>query len=112
MDDTPLEQAMALSKALNSTAAFLENYWGRNQVYRTAQFASILVAGLIKHKHEKSAENLIRVATAISDMRVLLRLMDDIPVLVHTLRSLKSCKATRNVSINACMVKRIFNYCH
>ena len=84
------EVAMASLPArspLEEVSAFLENYWSRNQVLRTLQFASALCAGLLEGRRSNAAAKFSTVSTSIASTRVILRLLDDLPVLVHTLKS-------------------------
>ena len=83
---------MAISSPLQEVSGFLENYWNRTQVFRTLQFGSTLVSGLLEGVHPDAASSVLRVANSISNMRVMLRLLDDIPVLAHTISNWKRRK--------------------
>lgn len=78
---------MFVRSPLQDLSTFLENYWTRSQVFRTLQFASTLCAGLLERRHSSAAAKFATISSSIANMRVMLRLMDDIPVLAHTLRS-------------------------
>lgn len=78
--------------ALSDAAAFLESYWGRNQVFRTAQFSSLFLSGLLERRHPVAAEKLELLSSAISNMRVMLRLLDDVPSLVMSARAWSNSK--------------------
>ena len=80
--------------ALSDAAAFLESYWGRNQVFRTAQFSSLFLSGLLERRHPVAAEKLELLSSAISNMRVMLRLLDDVPSLVMSARAWSNSKAS------------------
>lgn len=85
---------MPLLSPVQEVSGFLEDYWNRNQVFRTLQFGSTLVSGLLEHTYPGAAGSLLRVANSISNMRVMLRLLDDIPVLAHTIRNWKPEKVS------------------
>ena len=75
---------------LEDIAAFLENYWGRNQVFRTGQFGLAMISGLLREKFPAAANNLLTASNAISTMRTTLRLLDDIPALVYIVKNLQA----------------------
>lgn len=85
---------MAFSSPIQEVSGFLENYWSRNQVFRTLQFGSTLVSGLLESVHPNAASSVLRVADSISNMRVMLRLLDDIPVLAHAISNWKPKKVS------------------
>ena len=86
---------------LEAFSAFLENYWSRNQVLRTLQFASALCAGLLEgRRRANAAAKFSTVSTSIANARVLLRLLDDLPVLVHTLKSWRPNKVCMILCFN------------
>ena len=70
---------------LRAVSALLENYWARDQVFRNVQFSSALFSGLLERKWPLLAEKLLKISAAISNMRVMLRLLDDIPSLAYVL---------------------------
>ena len=86
---------MPLLSPIQEISGFLEDYWNRNQVFRTLQFGSTLVSGLLEPTHPGAAGSLLRVANSVSNMRVMLRLLDDIPVLAHTIRDWKPKKVSQ-----------------
>ena len=75
---------------LEGIAAFLENYWCRNQVFRTSQFGLAVISGLLKERLPAVADKLLTASNAISTMRTTLRLMDDLPALVYAIKNLQS----------------------
>ena len=93
---------------LQAVSRCLESHFIRDQLFRTLQFGLALCGGALEaaargrggggHKAIVShaadggslAERLLRVSSRISDMRVMLRLMDDLPMLAHTLQLWKS----------------------
>ena len=75
---------------LEGIAAFLENYWGRNQVFRSGQFGLAMISGLLQEKFPAVADKLLTVSNAISTMRTTLRLLDDIPALVYAIKNLQT----------------------
>lgn len=77
--------AATASKPLQEVSSFLENYWNRNQVFRTVQYVSVLCSGLLERRLPGAANKFITLSSSLSNMRVILRLMDDIPNLAHTL---------------------------
>ena len=86
---------MPLLSPIQEISGFLEDYWNRNQVFRTLQFGSTLVSGLLEPTYPGAAGCLLRAANSISNMRVMLRLLDDIPVLAHTIRDGKPKKVSQ-----------------
>lgn len=70
-------------------SAFLDSHWARSQILRTAQFAAATVSGLLESASPDVASKLIAASSKISGARVILRLMDDIPILVYNLSSIK-----------------------
>ena len=94
MDEKCVDLDMPLLSPVQEVSGFLEDYWNRNQVFRTLQFGSTLVSGLLEHTYPGGAGSLLRVANSISSMRVMLRLLDDIPVLAHTIRNWKPEKVS------------------
>ena len=77
---------------IQQVSAFLDSHWARNQILRTAQFAAAMVSGLLESASPDAASKLIAVSSKISGVRVILRLMDDIPTLVYNLSSIKVWK--------------------
>ena len=76
-------------------ASFLDNYWARSQVFRTVQFSSAMLSGFIAKPCPECGQKLMTVSNAISNMRVMLRLLDDLPVLVEVIKSWSNPKVTR-----------------
>ena len=74
---------------LEGIATFLENYWCRNQVFRTGQFGLAVISGLLKERLPAVADKLLTASNAISTMRTTLRLLDDLPALVYTIKNLQ-----------------------
>lgn len=83
---------MSFPDILRGTSTFLENYWARSQVFRTGQFAMVMISGILQEKCPATASKLLTVATTISDMRTTLRVLDDIPALLHSINNLQSQK--------------------
>ena len=75
---------------LEGIAAFLENYWGRNQVFRTGQFGLAMISGLLQERFPAVANKLLTASNAISTMRTTLRLLDDVPALVYIIKHLQT----------------------
>ena len=94
MDEKCVDLGVRRMSNDQEVSGFLEDYWNRNQVFRTLQFGSTLVSGLFEHTYPDAAGSLLRVANSISSMRVMLRLLDDIPVLAHTIRNWKPEKVS------------------
>lgn len=69
----------------NQDATLLDNYWARSKVFRVVQFSSALLSGLSEKRRPALAEKLLKVSAAVSNMRVMLRLLDDIPAVSHVL---------------------------
>ena len=82
-----IKTKMALASPIQGISSFLENYWCRNQVFRTVQFASGMLSGLLERSYPDMAGKLMTVAGSISEMRVVLRLLDDLPALAYNLQN-------------------------
>ena len=76
---------VTLQKPLQDVSTFLDNYWNRDQVFRTLQYASILCSGFLEPRVPGAASKFATLTSSISTMRTTLRLLDDIPNLVQTL---------------------------
>ena len=85
---------VAVSKPLQDVSTFLDNYWNRDQVFRTLQYASTLCSGCLEPRVPGAASKLAAIASSISTMRTTLRLLDDIPNLVQTLNRLRQQKVS------------------
>lgn len=96
--------AVSAGRTLGELSALLDNYWVRSQLFRTLQFASTLCAGLLERYRPHGASRLDNLSYSISNMRVMLRLMDDIPALASTLRSWMQTKV--------CMCVRVLKLSH
>lgn len=72
---------------LGLVSGLLDNYWARSQVFRTVQFSSVVLSGILETRRPLLAEKCLRVSSAISNMRIMLRLLDDIPILVYALKN-------------------------
>lgn len=68
---------------LQAFSSFLDNYWARSQVFRTVQFSSAMMSGLLERPHPIWAEKLMKLSSALSNMRIMLRLLDDLPIFAH-----------------------------
>ncbi len=82
---TLLTLIMDAVKQLRPVSTLLDNYWLRSQVFRTVQFSSALLAGLLERPRPLWSDKLMKLSGSISNMRVMLRLLDDIPNLSHVL---------------------------
>ncbi|CAI8018774.1 Peroxisomal membrane protein 11C [Geodia barretti] len=83
---------MAMSKPLQEVSTFLDNYWNRDQVFRTLQFTSTLCAGALDQRLPVASARFAALASSVSSMRTTLRLLDDIPNLAQTLAGWKRPK--------------------
>ena len=81
-----------LAKPLLEVSAFLDNYWNRDQVFRTLQYASTLCSGLLEPRLSGAAVKFSTFSSSLSNMRTTLRLIDDIPNLAHLLSGSKRQK--------------------
>lgn len=72
---------------LRAASSLLDNYWARSQVFRAVQFSSAMFSGLLENKRPRLAGKLLEISAAISNMRVMLRLLDDLPILAHILKN-------------------------
>lgn len=85
---------MAALQQLKAVSHFLDNYWARSQVFRTAQFSSALLSGVLEKSCPVESGKLMKISSAISNMRIMLRLLDDIPNLVQVLVTWKVISLT------------------
>ena len=85
----------AVASPIQGLSSFLENYWCRNQVFRTVQFASGMLSGLLETSYPDVAGKLMIVSGSISEMRVMLRLLDDLPALAYNLQNWKPKKVIK-----------------
>ena len=85
-----------MAKNLASVANFLENHSRRDKVFRTVQFGSLLLGTLSRNRWPSVSEKLIKVCHEFSHARLILRMIDDIPMLAYTLK----CYLSREVSIS------------
>ena len=88
-----------MTKSLASVGTFLDSHSKRDAVIRTAQFGALLLGGLWRNRHPALSENLIKVCGEFSHARLILRLIDDIPMLAHTLK----CYLSREVRARVCV---------
>lgn len=63
------------------TLQLLSSHQGRDKVIRTCCYASSLLSGFVK---DKNAARLLLFGARLSECRVVLRLFDDLPMLVYT----------------------------
>jgi len=74
---------------VKTCSAFLEDYRTRGEVFRVLQFSSALVGGVAELCGAAACGNkLLTVSYCISGTRVTLRLLDDLPALMHTTNTL------------------------
>ena len=78
-----------MSGYVQGVATFLDNHWARNQILKMAQYATAMVSGLLENTSSGAAGKLLAVSSKISGVRVVLRLLDDIPTLAYNLSSRK-----------------------
>ncbi len=78
---------MSISAALNSASSSLsDSVRSRDRVLRVASYAATLISdSAVPMMSGSSRESAAALANAISDARTATRLLDDIPMLVHTL---------------------------
>lgn len=72
---------------LGLVSRLLGNYWARSQVFRTVQFSSAMLSGVLEARGPLLSQKCLKVSSAISNMRIMLRLLDDIPILVYALKN-------------------------
>ena len=75
----------SVSKPLHEVSTFLDNYWNRDQVFRTIQYASTLCSGALEPRLPAASARFGALAGSVASMRTTLRLLDDIPNLASTL---------------------------
>ena len=82
----------------DKVSSLLEGYQTRNEIFRTTQYALAMLSGLLQQKSPVTANKLWSSSAAISNMRTTLRLLDDIPTLAYSMKTLLDIK---KVLINA-----------
>lgn len=82
-----------MAKSLTSVATFLDNHSKRDTVFRTVQFGALFLGGLSTNRWPSVSEKLIRVCNEFSHARLILRTIDDVPMLAYTLK----CYLSREV---------------
>ena len=88
-----------MTKSLASVGTFLDSHSKRDTVIRTAQFGALLLGGLSRNYLPSLSENMIKVCSEFSHARLILRLIDDVPMLAHTLK----CYLSREVRVHRCV---------
>ena len=84
-------------EVVKGVSSFLDDYWARNQVFRTMQFSSAMLSGLVEQRgHTVTSKKLMEFSMSVSNMRVMLRLLDDIPALMHTILTYSRAKVRCN----------------
>lgn len=68
---------------METYCALLQSYGGRDKIIRTTAYACSFIASTTKGK---TAKDLATIATSISSARTILRLFDDLPMLLYTLK--------------------------
>lgn len=61
-------------------------------VLLTVQFSSAMLGGLCEATHPQLSSKLVHLYGSLSNMRVMLRLLDDLPALAYTLKTWTSSK--------------------
>lgn len=75
-----------MAKSLASAATFLDNHSKRDTVVRTVQFGALFLGGVSKRRCPLLSEKLMIVCSEFSHARLILRMIDDIPMLAYTLK--------------------------
>ena len=88
-----------MAKSLASVGTFLDSHSKRDTVIRTAQFGALFLGGLWRNRYPVLSVNLLNVSSEFSHARLILRLIDDIPMLAHTLK----CYLSREVRVCSCV---------
>lgn len=83
-----------MAKKLSSAATFLDSHSKRDKVIRTVQFGALLVGGLSKNRWPLVSQKLLKVYNEFGHARLILRMIDDVPMLAHTLRCCFSREVT------------------
>ena len=89
-----------MAKSLASVGTFLDSHSKRDTVIRTAQFGALLLGSLSRNHLPSISEKLIKVCDEFSHARLILRLIDDMPMLAHTLK----CYLSREVRVILCLM--------
>ena len=84
-----------MAKNLSSAATFLDSHSKRDTVVRTVQFGTLLLGGLSRNRWPVLSEKLMVVCGEFSHARLILRMIDDIPMLAYTLK----CYLSREVRL-------------
>ncbi len=77
---------MAIFSPVQEVSAFLDSYWSREHVLRTLQYGSWMLSGITETLHPLTSRKLLTVTERVGQTRVVLRLLDDLPMLASTLR--------------------------
>lgn len=85
-----------MAKNLSSAAAFLDSHSKRDTVVRTVQFGTLFLGGLSRNRWPVLSEKLMVVCGEFSHARLILRMIDDIPMLAYTLK----CYLSREVRLH------------
>ena len=85
-----------MAKNLTSAATFLDSYSKRDTVVRTVQFGALFLGGLARNRWPVLSEKLMIVCSEFGHARLILRMIDDIPMLAYTLK----CYLSREVRLN------------
>lgn len=88
-----------MAKSLASAAIFLDNHSKRDTVVRTVQFSALFLGGVSKSRCPLLSEKLMKVCSEFSHARLILRMIDDIPMLAYTLKCFLSREVSTNVII-------------
>ena len=81
-----MEDRHGVNGLLQQFVLYLETYRGRDKVIRLANYALYLASGLLKRANNNQHDlNIGKLAAELSNLRVMLRLLDDVAMLQFTL---------------------------
>lgn len=75
-----------MTASLLSVGTFLDSHSKRDTVIRTAQYGALLLGDLWRNRYPALSGKLIKVSDEFGHARLILRLIDDIPMLAHLLK--------------------------
>lgn len=84
-----------MAKNLASAETFLGSYIKRDTVFRTIQFGALFLGGISKSRWPLLSEKMMQVCDEFSHARLIMRMIDDVPMLAHTLK----CYLSREVRV-------------
>ena len=95
-----MEDRPGVSGLLQQFVVYLETYRGRDKIIRLTNYALYLTSGLLKRAtSNQHGLNIGKLAAELSNLRVMLRLLDDVAMLQFTLSYGTGYDAVSNIEI-------------